>query len=256
MLDCFIDFKMSGPGKIKFKDVIDFDWIKSASAQEYVDSLLHRNKRRQFGLLERPSLPPSKTLNMVKYKIFVCGKAGVGKSTLISRLAGCNILDTSSGSETVGITTTLIYWPVRLMSTGQIMFFQLHFWDVGENTIKKFDHVLPACRNDVDCIIFAFSVSDRASFTEVSTLLNQFDDSDKSPVQLITGTKTDQYAHSDISDQEIEALSKARNTPFVHVKCSVKSDASSRDYIFELSSFLNTICSMLFHRDYMLANQL
>ena len=236
--------------------VLDNNWIKTPSAKEYIDSLFHHNKRRQFGLIERPSLAPNKSLNIVKYKIFVCGKTNVGKSALISRLAGCKASE--PGSENAGITTTMIYWPVRLNSTGQIMFFQLSFWDVAENTLKKFDHIQPACRSDADCILFAFSLTDRASFVEISTLLNQLDDCDnKNPVLVVAATKTDQYMYSDISDKEIDQLSQTRNVPilrtnFSNPQCSI----GDRDSIFEISPFLNQLSGLLFHRDYLLARNM
>ena len=233
--------------------VLDFDWIKTPSASEYIDALLHHNKRRQFGILERPSLPPTKTLNTVKYKIFVCGKTGVGKSALISQLAGCKVAECTS--ETAGITTTVVYWPVRIQSTGQIMFFQLHFWDVGENILKKFDHILPACKCDADCILFTFSLTDRASFLEISTLLNQMDDG-KIPLQVIAATKVDQYAYSDISEDEINKLSRTRNVPVLRMKSFLKSDLDGRKNIEETAMFLNKLSSLLFHRDYVLANNL
>ena len=236
------------------EEVLDFDWIKTPSAKEFIDSLLHHNKRRQFGILERPSLPPNKSLNTVKYKIFVCGKAGVGKSTLISQLAGCKVSE--PGSETAGITTTVVYWPVRLKSTGKIMFFQLHFWDVAENTLKKFDHILPACKADADCILFAFSLADRSSFMEISSLLNQMDDHSKNPALIVAATKTDQYLHSDISEKEIEQLSQTRNVPVLRTNDFTKSDISGRDSVFEIGRFLNQLSSYLFHRDYVLANGL
>ena len=42
-----------------------------------------------------------------------------------------------------GIVTSVAYWPTKLVQSGKIVLFKLHFWDAGENAIKKFDHILP-----------------------------------------------------------------------------------------------------------------
>lgn len=235
-------------------NVIDFEWIKTPSALEYVNSLLHQNEKRQFGLLERPSLPPNKMLTIVKYKVFLCGKSGVGKSTLISQLA-CGDPG-ESGSESAGIATTILHWPVRLKSSGQIMFFQLHFWDVAENTLKKFDHILPACKAELDCVMFTFSLTDRASFMEIPALVNQMDDIQKDPVQVIVATKTDQYAYCDISEKEITNLSEGRGIPVLRLKSLMKKNLSAKASLFEMAPFLNNLCSLLFYRDCVMANDL
>ena len=233
-------------------EMLDFDWIKTPSAYEYVNSLLHQNQKKQFGLLERPSLPPNKMLTIVKYKIFLCGKAGVGKSTLISQLA-CGKAN-ESGSESAGIATTIIHWPARLKSSGQIMFFQLHFWDAAENTLKKFDHILPACKAEVDCVLFTFSLTDRASFMEIPALINQMDGINKNPVQVIAATKTDQYAYCDISEKEIENLSQTKNVPILRLKGLLKKDFNMNANIYEMAPFLNKLCSLLLYRDSLFAN--
>lgn len=43
------------------------------------------------GLLESPTMPLHLAVDTVHYKIFICGKSGVGKTALAARLAGINI---------------------------------------------------------------------------------------------------------------------------------------------------------------------
>ncbi|NWR95957.1 CPLN2 protein, partial [Xiphorhynchus elegans] len=63
-------------------------WLLSPPARPYLDSLLHRNQRRVFGLLERPPLPPPLAVPTVPYKVFLSGRSGVGKTALVAALAG------------------------------------------------------------------------------------------------------------------------------------------------------------------------
>jgi len=69
------------------------------------------------------------------------GRSGVGKTSVIARLAG--ILDSNSYTETNGIRKTNIYWPVKIWD--KVVLFKLQFWDTSENSIKKYNHILPVC---------------------------------------------------------------------------------------------------------------
>lgn len=71
--------------------VIVPDWHKSAEGKEYLACILRKNRRRLFGLLERPVLPPPMAIDTASYKIFVCGKSGVGKTALVAKLAGLEV---------------------------------------------------------------------------------------------------------------------------------------------------------------------
>ena len=52
------------------------------------------------GLLDGPNIPPHLKPDEVSYKIFLCGKAGVGKTALVSKLVG-------RGKEVDSCDTTL-----------------------------------------------------------------------------------------------------------------------------------------------------
>lgn len=50
------------------------------------------NPRISFlGLLEAPAMPPHLKADIVRYKVFLSGKSGVGKTTLAARLAGLDV---------------------------------------------------------------------------------------------------------------------------------------------------------------------
>jgi len=90
-----------------------------------------------LGILEKPSLPSS--IEEVTYKIFTIGRSGVGKTTVIARLAG--ILGSNNYTETNGIRKTNVYWPVKIWD--KVVLFKLQFWDTSESSIKKYNHILP-----------------------------------------------------------------------------------------------------------------
>ena len=102
------------------------------------------------------------------------GKAGVGKTSTVTRLSGRDV--PPNHEETLGIHTTNVYWPVKVSSglldgymynlyqfreTGEVSMYNLEMWDTGERYLHKFDYILPACVKNCDAILFFFSITDR-----------------------------------------------------------------------------------------------
>nr|XP_039260097.1 ciliogenesis and planar polarity effector 2-like [Styela clava] len=233
------------------RDIIDVEWHRTEFANEFFKSLLHRGQRRQFGLLERPSLPPSKETTIVEYKIFLCGRSGVGKTATVAKLAGNKIPNVFS--ETAGIETTSIYWPVRVKATNKVVFFRLNIWDVGDNAIRKFEHILPACQSNADCYIYTFSFTDRSSFEDIPQLISRMmgDDNNlegRKPAQIIMGTRADQYIHSDISEMELRDLAQAWRIPLLRTKNTYLNKPAT-EQIYDIAPILDVICGMLWQRD-------
>lgn len=100
------------------------------------------------GILEKPSLPSP--IEEVTYKIFMIGRSGVGKTSVVARLAG--ILDSNNYTETSGIRKTNVYWPVKIWD--KVVLFKLQFWDTSENSIKKYNHILPVCVRGICTQVF------------------------------------------------------------------------------------------------------
>ncbi|KAL6259433.1 hypothetical protein P5V15_009353 [Pogonomyrmex californicus] len=127
-------------------NAINMNWLSSAEGESLVHHFYVNSskKRRFYGILERPSLPSS--IEEVTYKIFVIGRSGVGKTSVIARLAG--VLDSNNYMETNGIRKTNVYWPVKIWD--KVVLFKLQFWDTSEISIKKYNHILPVClRNNI-----------------------------------------------------------------------------------------------------------
>ncbi|KAM4651232.1 ciliogenesis and planar polarity effector 2 [Discoglossus pictus] len=229
------------------------DWHQTPDGRDYLSSILRRKKRKVFGLLERPVLPPQLPADIASYKIFVCGKSGVGKSSLIAGLAGLEI--PTMHHETTGIQTTRVYWPVRPTDSARPIIFRFQFWDCGEAALRKFDHILPACKENADAVLFLFSFTDRSSFEDVPALISRTLGEDEDVARVVIGTKLDQYMHADVTEQDLRDFQQTWHLPVMRVR-SVNgprlSDGSGLDGRVGLADgapVLNGLAELLWYRD-------
>ena len=175
---------------MKFGTLLDHNLLTSESCHPIIAPLLSQHtrnntprttttttttttKRKQFGVLESPSLPDSLYDGVVSYKTFLCGKTCTGKSTLILKLLGKKPVETTS--ETLGIETSVVYWPVRIVETGRTYLFKITFWDVGESNLNSYNYLLPSCLEEVDCVLYVFSLKSRGSWDALPSLITKVD---------------------------------------------------------------------------------
>ncbi|XP_034022217.1 ciliogenesis and planar polarity effector 2 [Thalassophryne amazonica] len=228
------------------ESVVVSDWHQCEDSKEYFSKILHKNRRRIFGLLESPVMPPHVTVDTVHYKIFISGKGGVGKTALAARLAGRSI--PSIHHETTGIETTAIYWPVKLRKNSRVLFFHLQLWDCGENALRRFDHLLPSCKEQVDAILLLFSFSDRTSFDDLSNQIAKWSEPPLDQVvKLVVGTKFDLFMHCDVAERDIKEFQQTWGLPVLHTGGEVSNG------IDDVASFLNCLAEHLWHQDCVLA---
>uniref|UniRef100_T1JBK2 Ciliogenesis and planar polarity effector 2 n=1 Tax=Strigamia maritima TaxID=126957 RepID=T1JBK2_STRMM len=233
--------------------LLQLDWHLTKEASEILQTLYQPNsfKLRQFGLLERPQLE----LDEVNYKLFVCGKGGIGKTTLIARLSGNEV--STSYCETPGIQISVVYWPVKLLNTSRIVMFRLEFWDAGEGALKKFDHILPACKEDLDALIFVFSFTDRSSFEEIPQQLSKIFQPTERPCPIIFGTRFDQHSMSEVTLRDVRDFEQRWKIPIIKLKNNVVDSQSSKSLqaseLSEIGLALNIVCNHLWQRDQSLA---
>ena len=226
------------------RKVIDFDWINTEGAKDYVNALFNKNgSRKQFGLLEKPSLKPDQSISYVKYKLFLCGNSCTGKTSTLANLLGQDAEKVSP--NTPGMNIGRVYWPVRIVSTGKIIYLNLQFWDAGDQACKTFEHVVPTCMEQVDCLLLCFSMTDRSSFNDVVATSNQLCSvASKGPLKVIVATKMDQCIKSDISDQEIVQISEQIEAYALKI-CNVL----EKNRFNEITYFLNNLSNYLILRD-------
>ncbi|XP_038079251.1 ciliogenesis and planar polarity effector 2-like isoform X2 [Patiria miniata] len=173
-----------------------------------------------FGLLERPSLPPHLIPELISYKVFLSGKAGVGKTSTVAKLVGLPVPTTHS--ETPGIVTYVVYWPVKLLHSDKVLLFRLQFWDAGENAIRKFEHILPACKSGADAILNLFSFTDRLSFEDLQSQMSRSSQSGEHVIRMVVGTKYDLYSNSEITTRELQNFQEQWKVPILKIKNSGK----------------------------------
>ncbi|XP_053546232.1 ciliogenesis and planar polarity effector 2 [Bombina bombina] len=233
--------------------LMDPDWLQSPQGKEYLSCILRKRKRKYFGLLERPVLSPQFPTDIARYKIFVSGKSGVGKTSLIAKLAGLEV--PSIHHETTGIQTTCVYWPACLRDSERPVIFCFQFWDCGEAAIRKFDHIMPACKEKADAVLFLFSFTDRSSFEDVPALMSRTLSDDEAMARVVIGTKLDQYMHTDVTEQDLWDFQQTWHLPVMRVR-SVNSPQLSdgrgldgRVGIADASPVLNELAELLWHRD-------
>ena len=125
---------------------IDLGWHQTEEGQSALAHLrdpITGAPKRIFGLLEKPSVPPS--FNPLFYKLALIGKSGVGKTALVCLLSNQREIVSSSQippGETPGVRVTTVFWPAKI-NRAQIYLFHLDFWDSGETATKKYNHILP-----------------------------------------------------------------------------------------------------------------
>uniref|UniRef100_UPI0037E76A29 ciliogenesis and planar polarity effector 2 n=1 Tax=Semicossyphus pulcher TaxID=241346 RepID=UPI0037E76A29 len=222
--------------------VVVADWHRCKDSKEYFSKILHKKRRKHFGLLESPVMPPHVSVDTVHYKIFISGKSGVGKSALAARLAGLNT--PNMHYETTGIETTVVYWPVKLRESGRVLFFRLQLWDCGENALRRFDHLLPSCKEQVDAVLLLFSFTDRTSFDDLSNQIAKWSGTSQSRVvKLAIGTKFDLFMHCDVSERDVRDFQESCGLPVL------RSGGEVSDGLGDVAPILNCLAENLWHQD-------
>ncbi|KAG7209904.1 hypothetical protein KM043_011500 [Ampulex compressa] len=179
-------------------DVLNANWLSSIEGESLVHHfyISTQKKRRFYGILERPPLPPS--IEEVTYKIFMIGRSGVGKTSVVSRLAGTT--ESRHYTETNGIKKTNVFWPVKIWD--KIVLFKLQFWDTSETSIKKYNHILPACKDSIDAVCSVFSFDDATTFNDIPYLMNTMSTIKEKPANIVIGTKFKTWMNSMVEDEQ------------------------------------------------------
>ncbi|KAM6046279.1 ciliogenesis and planar polarity effector 2 [Chlamydotis macqueenii] len=222
-------------------------WLLSPAGRPYLASIFQKNQRRTFGLLERPALPPSLAAPTVTYKLFLAGKSGVGKSALVAALAGTPVPPVHH--ETLGIEVTTVYWPAKPRASGRPVIFQLHFWDCGDGALKKFEHLLPACKEEADAVLFLFSFTDRSSFEELPAQMSRVVGPDEEKlVRVVVGTKFDLSAQADVTEGDVAAFEAAWGQRVLRAGSGPGAGAECRG-LARIAPLLDALVERLWHGD-------
>ncbi|CAG5094064.1 Similar to cplane2: Ciliogenesis and planar polarity effector 2 (Xenopus laevis) [Cotesia congregata] len=222
---------------------INMSWLNSSEAESLIPYFYDDKSRtrRRYGLLERPSLPPS--IEEVTYKIFMIGRPGVGKSSVVSRFSGI-AHENYVSSEINGIRKTMVYWPVKIWD--KVVLFRLNFWDTTESSIKKYSHVLPACKEKVDAICSIFSFEDPSSFNDIPYLMNSMSNIKERPANVVIGTRYKPWSTLPVTELQLKEFESKWKVKVIKVDVS---KTTARPEILDCAYQLNSICKALWNRD-------
>lgn len=223
--------------------IIHMDWQSTAEGETILQNFYnpHSSGRKLFGLLEKPSIPIN--VEEVSYKLFFVGKSGVGKSLTIARCAG--VISPLGYFETNGIQKTNILWPVKIWE--KIILFKLQCWDVGDNSLKKYSHILPSCKNRTDGIVFVFSFMDRASFLDlIPNITKMTKDDPNHPSITVIGTRHNPALNMEVTLAETRELELKYRIPVLKLDVVTPGE---RHEVHKVAPLLNVLCEQLWIRD-------
>lgn len=226
--------------------IVSLDWQSSAEGETILQHLYdpQTTGRKVLGILDRPSLPSS--IEEVSYKLHITGRAGVGKTATVARLYGIKCPNTYV--ETAGIRKSNIYWPVKIWD--KIILFKLQFWDAGDNSIKKYSHILPACKDKVDAIMYVFSFLDHNSFAELPQQMSRMSQMGENPTNIVIGTRYNPGNKLEVPTADIKEFELKWQVPVLKIDNTWPGSRSDCDSeVHEVASLLNIICERLWIRD-------
>ena len=241
---------------MQFGTFIDFNIFSSNSIKELLTPLTRKGHRRNFGILESPiNITTAGKLyaTELQYKVFICGNSAVGKTSTILKLSGQKIPENLP--ETIGIQTTVIFWPVRILNTNQYVLFKLLFFDTSEQTLNTYNHVLPSCTEELDCIIYMFSFSNYTTWADIPKLISRVDVSENilkvcAGVQNCYAQNTQTlFQKVEVTDKMIEDFEQVWKFPVLTVTNDNKENCKLLDSFQEISTFMNKLCELLWYRD-------
>ncbi|XP_020900902.1 ciliogenesis and planar polarity effector 2 [Exaiptasia diaphana] len=127
--------------------------------------------------------------------------------------------------------------------------------------MKKYDHLLPACRSNTNAAVFVFSFTDRSSFDDLPSKMNNMHGSGDGVLKVAVATRFDQFLHSDITEQELREFEEQWSVPVLKIankdgpRLSDGRGLDGRAGILDVAPFLNTLAELLWQHEQNLASR-
>lgn len=234
--------------------MVDYEWYATREGKKFSSAVLNQKHGRvdgKLGFLEKPFFD-GVHLTEYAYKVVLSGKSGVGKTSSIATLTGKHV--PRNHVETAGIETSVVSWPVKLVRSSDCVLFRLHFWDAGEGCQRKFDHVVPAMKADMDAVVYVFSCLDRATFDDIPQQMSRLVGESRNVVQLALATKLDQLAMSEVTQKDMAEFERNYKIPVMRIRNVKDSDhRGTASDLSETAFLLNRLCDCLWMRDQQMA---
>lgn len=161
------------------------EWLTGIEFKHYLEAMLNVDgSLKLFTWFSPPPLSPEMPLPLKPeirhYKLYLLGKSGVGKTSLINTLIGILPAGNGRSDETLGIRIFTLYWPVYLeearlegKSQGRVILMRLDLWDCGSRAVHQYAYMLPQCKLDADASLLIFALTDRKSWEDVPMLMGE-----------------------------------------------------------------------------------
>lgn len=238
---------------------IDNEWQTRRESRVIMNCLFRRKERIQFGLLDQLNPYSASLLKappIYHCKVLLYGKAGVGKTSTVLKLCGKSVPKTHV--ETLGIQTSVTYWPAKLKGAGsnnEIAVLKLELWDASEKSVCKFDHVLPSMIASTNTIAFLFSFTDRSSWNELPFVMERAKHKGNldSHLRLVIGTHAD-CTSPKITAEDVSAFEKKHNISVLNISnlngpllSNGKPDGQLE--LNDIITFMNTITQLIMNHE-------
>jgi len=226
--------------------VLDLDWYKTPEGQGVLTHLIDQTTghRKIYGLLELPNVPP--TIKYLSYKLFLSGKSGSGKTSLVSYLSGRPNWTAAPNHqvETPGIRVSKVYWPAKVQN--QLVLFALDLWDSGDASSRKYGHIQPVCREGAIGGLFIFSFIDKSSYTETRSQLANVLHSNSGVCPIVIGMKYGSLNDAQVSQSDVVELEQEFNVTVLRIRYQNSKVGALSALSNESALILNLVCDKLF----------
>ncbi|XP_056363949.1 ciliogenesis and planar polarity effector 2 isoform X3 [Oenanthe melanoleuca] len=156
-------------------------WLLSPAGRPYLDSILHKNQRRVFGIEATTLFWPAKPRAsgrpvLFQLHLWDCGDGALRKFEHLLPVSGGRV---SGGGTAPGARSEGCPRP-------------------------------QACKEEADAALFLFSFTDRASFEELPALMGRvLGPGDRDLVRMVVGTKFDLAPHAAVTEGDVRAFEGA-----------------------------------------------
>ena len=164
------------------------------------------------------------SMNIAKHKIIFVGDAGVGKTTIISRIMNNPFVEEYEPS--IGVD----FMSKNLKYNGQIV--KLQIWDTAGQ--EKYKGLIPSYIRNSSIVFVVYDISSKTSFDNIPKWIN-FIKSIENTTLVLCGNKID-LENREVKKEEGEEFAKKEGISFFEV--SAKTDENVKDM------FYNVICDL------------